>query len=38
MEARVRNRTGVHGFAGRCITTLPPSLGDQLVQQKILHR
>lgn len=20
-----RNRTGVHGFAGRCITTLPPS-------------
>jgi hypothetical protein len=21
-----RNRTGVHGFAGRCITTLPPSL------------
>ena len=19
-----RNRTGVHGFAGRCITTLPP--------------
>ena len=22
-----RNRTGVHGFAGRCITTLPPSQG-----------
>ena len=22
-----RNRTGVDGFAGRCITTLPPSLG-----------
>ena len=21
-----RNRTGVHGFAGRCITTLPPRL------------
>ena len=21
-----RNRTGVHGFAGRCITTLPPHL------------
>ena len=21
---RGRNRTGVHGFAGRCITTLPP--------------
>ncbi len=20
-----RDRTGVHGFAGRCITTLPPS-------------
>ena len=20
-----RNRTGVHGFAGRCMTTLPPS-------------
>ncbi len=19
-----RNRTGVHGFAGRCMTTLPP--------------
>ena len=22
-----RNRTGVHGFAGRCITTLPPRPG-----------
>ena len=22
-----RNRTGIDGFAGRCITTLPPSLG-----------
>jgi hypothetical protein len=22
-----RNRTGVHGFAGRCITTLPPRRG-----------
>src|SRR3972149_9689159 len=22
-----RNRTGVHGFAGRCMTTLPPSPG-----------
>ena len=22
-----RNRTGVHGFAGRCITTLPPRQG-----------
>ncbi len=22
-----RNRTGVHGFAGRCMTTLPPSHG-----------
>ncbi len=21
-----RNRTGVRGFAGRCITTLPPGL------------
>ena len=21
-----RNRTGVHGFAGRCMATLPPSL------------
>ena len=21
-----RNRTGVHGFAGRCMTTLPPRL------------
>jgi hypothetical protein len=27
-----RNRTGVHGFAGRCITTLPPSQGaDDLI-------
>ena len=29
-----RNRTGVHGFAGRCITTLPPRLttayGDRI--------
>src|SRR5437867_1132277 len=25
-----RNRTGVHGFAGRCITTLPPRLGSAL--------
>ena len=24
-----RNRTGVHGFAGRCITTLPPSQGKR---------
>ena len=24
-----RNRTGVHGFAGRCITTLLPRLGAQ---------
>ena len=23
-----RNRTGVHGFAGRCMTTLPPSRRD----------
>ena len=22
-----RNRTGVHGFAGRCMTTLPPRRG-----------
>jgi hypothetical protein len=24
MEGGGRNRTGVHGFAGRCMTTLPP--------------
>ena len=24
-----RNRTGVHGFAGRCMTTLPPSPRDE---------
>jgi hypothetical protein len=25
-----RNRTGVHGFAGRCMTTLPRSPSSQL--------
>ena len=30
-----RNRTGVHGFAGRCITTLPPSpKGSQIKKGK----
>ncbi|SCU73826.1 hypothetical protein CNECB9_1340036 [Cupriavidus necator] len=24
LEAGIRNRTVVYGFAGRCITTLPP--------------
>src|SRR5690606_9224220 len=31
-----RNRTGVHGFAGRCMTTLPPGLmasGPRLAQR-----
>lgn len=27
LEAGIRNRTVVHGFAGRCITTLPPRRG-----------
>ena len=28
-----RNRTGVHGFAGRCMTTLPPRLGQALLSE-----
>ena len=34
-----RNRTGVHGFAGRCMTTLPPrrKLGLALIQTKRGH-
>ena len=31
-----RNRTDVHGFAGRCITTLPPSLYNYLINQSII--
>ena len=27
-----RNRTGVDGFAGRCITTLPPSQSYTLIK------
>ena len=29
-----RDRTGVHGFAGRCITTLPPSQKRRLLGGK----
>src|SRR4029077_14932112 len=29
-----RNRTGVHGFAGRCMTTLPPRRGAQKQEGK----
>src|SRR5690606_39591825 len=28
-----RNRTGVHGFAGRCITTLPPGQSERLLRR-----
>lgn len=31
-----RNRTGVDGFAGRSITTLPPSLGLQASEYTVL--
>src|SRR5258706_11779225 len=34
-----RNRTGVHGFAGRCMTTLPPRRGARgLFQLRIASR
>ena len=40
-----RNRTGVHGFAGRCMTTLPPRRGhtneresETLSGSGLLHR
>src|SRR6266849_4014064 len=29
-----RNRTGVHGFAGRCMTTLPPRRVDRATDDK----
>ena len=29
-----RNRTGVHGFAGRCITTLPLRLKYYLIERQ----
>src|SRR5262249_17913794 len=29
-----RNRTGVDGFAGRCMTTLPPRLGGRRLGQR----
>ena len=36
--AQGRNRTGVHGFAGRCITTLPHSQSFITVKKKRLLR
>ena len=33
-----RNRTGVHGFAGRCMTTLPPSLRIFSLPSAAYHR
>ncbi len=33
-----RNRTAVHGFAGRCITTLPPRHFCTIEELSTLHR
>ena len=33
-----RNRTGVDGFAIRCITTLPPSLEERVFKKRAVYR